>query len=180
MMKNFSPQERKLALALGLIVFLIINLIFLPQLLTYNKAAKKKRSELQAQIAAAKDWVEQKAYWTQRKEWLEKTEPSVNTAREDSAAQFEELQAAARHHGLTITEVQLLQLDSTEFYQPVGARFVASGPWPGLVKFISGLQNPQLFNVIPRFSVRSADPPPNVTCELEIQHWLSSSVKETP
>lgn len=179
MLKNLSPRERNLALALGSIAFLLINLVFMPQLLAYNKAAKHKHTELQAQVAAAKGWVAQKAYWTERKEWLEKTEPTVNAAREDSAAQFEELQASARQYGLKISDVQLLQLNPTEFYQPVGARLVVSGPWPGLVKFVSGLQNPELFDVIPRFSVKSDDPPPNVQCELEIQRWLSSSVGKT-
>jgi len=177
MLKNFSPRERNLALALGTIVFLVLNLIFMPRLLAYTREARRKQAELQAKATAAKSWVEREAYWNRRKEWIEKTEPAAKAAREDSARQFEELQALARQYGLKIADVQLLQLDAAEFYHPVGARFAVSGPWPELVKFVSGLQNPDRFNVIPRFSVKSDDPPPNVQCELEIHHWLSASVE---
>jgi len=178
MLKNFNLRERNLALALGSIVFLVLNLLFMPRLLAYKKEARRKQTELQAKAAAAKGWVEREAYWNTRKEWIEKAEPTLKATREESARQFEELQALAHQHGLKIADVQLLQLGPAEFYHPVGARFAISGPWPELVKFVSGLQNPDRFNVIPRFSVKSDDPPPNVHCELEIQHWLSASVED--
>jgi Tfp pilus assembly protein PilO len=172
MLKNLSPRERQLALALGMVVFLIINLVFVPQLIGFNRTGKQKNAELKAQLQAAEGWVARKAYWNTRKDWLEKTTPSLNTARQDSANQLELLQKTAREFGLQITDINLLQLDPTEYYQPVGARLTVQGPWSGLVQFVSGLQNPELFDVIPRFSVKSADPPPNVTCELEIQRWF--------
>lgn len=172
MMKNLSPRERNLALALVMVGFVLLNLIFLPRLMAYNRSGQQKKTELEAQVKAAEGWVAQKDFWNTRKEWLEATEPEITAARQDSATQLELLQKTAREFGLQITDIQLLQLEATEYYQPVGARLSVTGPWSGLVAFVSGLQNPELFDVIPRFSVRSADPPPNVQCELEIQRWF--------
>ena len=180
MMKNFNAREKGLALGLALVVFLVLNFTFLPGLIGGNKEARKKTAELQAQVTAAETWVARRDYWNERREWLEKTEPSLRAARADSATQLEHLQKAAREEGLTLGEVQLLQLPAAEFYQPIGARLTISGPWSGFVRFISGLQNPALFNVIPRFSIRSDDPPPNIRCELEIQRWFLIPKESTP
>jgi hypothetical protein len=180
MLKNLNPREQRLALALGAVLFLIVNLFFLPRLMAFNRVGHQKNTELKAQVAAAEGWVAKRDYWNERRDWLEQTAPSLNAARQDSATQLELLQEGAREFGLTITDVQLLQLQPTEFYQPIGARLTVRGPWSGLVQFVSGLQNPELFDVISRFSVRSDDPPPQVQCELEIQRWFHSPEEVTP
>ncbi len=172
MLKNFNSREQTLALGLGVVIFLMLNLLFLPKLIAFNKASRQKNAELQAQVTAAQTWLAKRDYWNERKAWMEKTEPTLHAAREDSATQLESLQQSARELGLTIAEVELLQLPATEFYQPIGARLTVKGPWSGLVAFVSGLQNPDRFNVIPRFSVKSDDPPPNVQCDLEVQRWF--------
>lgn len=172
MLKNFNAREKRLALGLGVVIFLMLNLLFLPKLIAGNKARRQKNAELTAQVAAARTWVTRRDYWNERKAWLEKTEPILHAAREDSAAQLESFQKAAREHDVSLSDIQLLQLPAAEFYQPIGARLTVKGSWSGLVAFVSGLQNPELFNVIPRFSVRSDDPPPHVQCDLEVQRWL--------
>jgi len=180
MLKNLNPREQRLALALGIVALLLVNLLLLPKLMAFTRAGHQKNAELQAQVAAAEGWIAKKDYWAERKDWLEKTEPTLNAAREDSATQLELLQKTARKFGLAITDIQLLQLDPVEFYQPVGARLTVAGPWSGLVQFVSGLQEPELFDVITRFSVKSDDPPPNVQCELEIQRWFHSPETANP
>ncbi|HWL52643.1 MAG TPA: hypothetical protein VNQ90_09420 [Chthoniobacteraceae bacterium] len=169
---SLNPREQRLAFGLGAALLLMLNLLFLPKLIAFNKAGRQKHAELSAQVAAASGWLARRDYWNQRREWLEKTEPDLQASREDSAVQLEQLQQSARACGLSIAEVQLLQLAPAEFYQPIGARLTLKGPWAGLVQFVSGLQNPAMFNVIPRFSIRSDDPPPNVQCELEVQRWF--------
>lgn len=173
---KLNARERNLAVLLAVTGFLLLNLIFLPKLMAANRAGRQKAAELQAQLAAAESWMAKEAYWNERKDWLEKTEPALNAAREDSATQLENLQASARKFDLAITDVQLLQLDSTEFYQPVGARLAVNGPWPGLVQFVAGLQDPAQFDVITRFSAKSDDEPSKVQCELEVQRWFHKPV----
>ncbi len=180
MLKNLNSRERGLAFALVGVLFVLLNFYFVPQLLSSNRERNQKAEELQAQLAAAKKWIEKKDYWNEREDWLEKTEPALNAARKDNATQLEHLQQMARESELQISDIQLLQLEPTEFYQPVGVRLTLTGTWSGLVRFISGLQEPELFDVIPRFSVRSEDPPPNVRCELEIQRWFHTPPETSP
>jgi len=180
MLKKLSPSERRLVLLSASTAFIVLNLIFLPKLMAGNRAAKQKHTELKAELTAAESWIAKEAYWAERKKWLEETEPELNAAREDSATQFEQLQASARKFGLKIDEVQLLQLPETEFYQPIGAQLVVTGPWPGLVQFIAKLQDPLLFDVIPRFHIKSDQEPPNVQCELQVQRWFHKPRQEAP
>lgn len=179
-LNKLNARERTLALLLGGTAFLLLNLLFLPRLTASNQAGKRKQAELKAQLGAAEGWVKNEAYWQERKKWLQETEPTLNAAREESATQLEELQATARKLGVQINGVELLQLPETEFYQPIGAKLTVSGPWPGLVEFVAKLQDPVEFDVIPRFSVKSADEPPNVICEMEVQRWFHKPKSETP
>lgn len=179
-LKNLNSRERTLALLLMGTAFLVLNLLFLPRLTASNQAGKRKNAELKAQLAAAEGWIAKSDYWAERKKWLQDTEPALNAAREDSATQLEELQAAAREFGLKIDEVQLLQLAETEFYQPIGAKIAVSGPWAGLVQFVAKLQDPALFDVIPRFSIKSGEEPSSVLCEMEIQRWFHKPKAEAP
>lgn len=179
-LRNLNARERTLALVLAGTAFLLLNLFVLPRLVAANRTAKQKTAELQAQLAAAEGWMDKKAHWEEREKWLNATEPSGNAERQDSATQLEDLQASARNLGLKIDEVQLLQLEETEYYHPVGAKLTVSGPWAGLVKFVARLQDPALFDVIPRFSIKSGDQPPNVICEMEIQRWFHTTPENTP
>ncbi len=177
MLKKLSPTERRLALISAGTAFIVLNLIFLPMLTAGNRASKNKNTELKAQLTAAETWIAKDVYWAERKKWLEETQPNLNAVREGSATQLEELQSRARKFGLKMDEVQLLQLPETEFYQPIGARFVVTGPWPGLVQFVAALQDPKIFDVIPRFRIKSDQEPPNVHCEMEVQRWFHKSTE---
>ena len=171
-LSQLSPRERNLALMLGVTAFLILNILFLPKLMTGNRTAKQRNVELKAELAASESWIKQQAYWDKRKKWLEETEPELTGDRRDSATQLEDLQKAARAAGIKIDEVQLLQLPVQEFYHPVGARFTVSGTWENMVKFLQDAQEPDQFDVIPKFSIKSDQEPPNVICEMEMQRWF--------
>lgn len=180
MLKNLNSRERNLAFLLGAIAFLLLNLFFLPKLTVGNRSAKNKHTELKARLAAAEGWIQKEAYWTVRRDWLAKTEPQLTADRGDSATQLEQLQEAAKESGLKIGEIQLLQIKETEFLHPVGVQLTVNGPWAGLVRFVARIQDPQSFNVIPRFSIRSDQEPPNVLCELEIQKWFHTPSESAP
>lgn len=178
-LSKLNPREQRLALVLAGVAFLIVNLLFLPQLTASNHAAKQRNIELKSQLTAAESWIHQEAYWKERAEWLEKTEPELTGRRRDSATQLEELQKRLQESGLALEEVQLLQLPETEFYQPIGATITISGPWSGLVHFLAETQTPEQFVVTPRFSIKSDQEPPNIHCEMEIQRWFHSTPEVT-
>jgi len=171
-LNNLNPRERNLALLLAATGFILLNLLFLPRLTAANKAGRSKNTELQAQLTAAEGWIAKQDYWDARKKWLAESQPELTGARGDTATQLEKLQQAAKDFGLKLDDIQLLQLEETEFYHPVGVRLTATGPWPGLVKFVARLQGPRDFDVIPRFSIKSAAEPPDVQAELEVQRWF--------
>lgn len=179
-LRTLSPRERNLAVLLGATAFILLNLLFLPKLGAWNRAARQKHAELKGELAAAEGWVAKQAYWTQRRTWLEENEPALTGPRRDSATQLEGLQAAARKYELTLSDIQLLQLKPNEYYHPVGARITLHGPWKGLVGFLADLQNPELFHVIPRFSIKSDQEPPNIRCEMEIQKWFHIAPDDKP
>lgn len=176
-MKKFSPSETRLAVAAGATIFLVLNLMLVPRLLTANREAAARVRDLQAQVAAAETWIGQTDFWAERRQWLQETEPSLEEQGRAAADQLEELQAHAADLGLILTDVELLSPPATEFYNPLGARFTAIGPWPAFVDFIAGLQDPELFDVFPRFILRSDSDALNIRAELEMQRWYQDSTQ---
>jgi Tfp pilus assembly protein PilO len=177
-MHKISSREKMLAIALGVIAFLIVNLLFLPKLTTANRLAKQKGKELKAELTAADGWIKQSAYWKEREDWLEKEEPTLTERGNASATQIEELQKFAQEFGLQLKDLQLLSPKEAEFYHPVGVRFSLVGPWASVVRFLAELQTPTLFDVIPRISIRSATEPSQVHCEIELQRWFHTPADE--
>jgi hypothetical protein len=176
LLKNLNTRERTLAFLLIGVAFVLLNLLFLPKLTAANRENKTKNTDLKAQLTAAQSWMSKKDYWTTRKQWLLENEPGLGEARQDSLAQLEQLQKLAKKCGLTISDIQLLQLPETPFYSPVGAKVSLNGPWSGLVELMAELQTPTLFDVVPQFSIKSGDEPSSVLCEMEIQRWFQKSM----
>lgn len=180
LLKNLNPRERTLAFLLAGVAFVLLNLFFLPKVTAANRENKSKGTELKAQLAAAQNWMLKKDDWAARKQWLLENEPGLGEARQDSVTQLEQLQKLAKKCGLTISDIQLLQLPETPFYTPVGAKISMKGPWSGLVELLEGLQSPTLFDVIPQFSIKSGEEPSSVQCEMEIQRWFQKPMTPTP
>ncbi len=179
-LKNLNTRERTLAFLLAGVAFVLLNLLFLPKLTAANRANKSKHTELQAELKAAQGWMSKKDFWAVRRQWLADNQPALGAARQDNVTQLEELQQLAKTFDLKISDVQLLQLAETPFYSPVGAKLAIVGPWSGFVQFMAKLQSPTLFDVVPRFSIKSAEEPSNIQCEMEIQRWFRKSPEATP
>jgi hypothetical protein len=177
-MTKISPREKLLAVMLGGIAFLLVNLFFLPTLLTANRLDRQKGAELRAELTAAQNWIKQGDYWREREEWLHKEEPTLTERGNASANQIENLQKLSRQNGLQLRDLQLLNLQEAQYYNPVGVRFTIVGPWSGVVRFMAALQGPTLFNVIPRITIRSATEPSQVHCEMELQEWFHKHLEE--
>lgn len=176
---NLKPRERFLAFVLLGIAVMLLNLLLLPQLITANREGKKQGAELAAKLGAAEGWMSKKNYWADRKKWILENQPTIAEGRSDSLNQLETLQKTAKASDLAVSDIQLLQLTETPFFTPVGARFTVSGPWSGMVAFLETLQTPLRFNVVTRFSIKSAEEPTKIQCEMEIQRWFQKSNPST-
>lgn len=178
-LNNLKPRERFLAFVLLGIALMLLNLLLLPQLIAANREGKKKGAELTAKLGAAEGWMARKNFWAERKKWILENQPVIAEGRADSLNQLETLQKAAKESDLAVSDIQLLQLAETAFYTPVGARFTVRGPWSGMVNFLDNLQTPLRFNVVTRFSIKSAEEPTQIQCEMEIQRWFQKTNPST-
>ena len=166
---KLNPRERNLAFLFGVVVFILVNLFLLPRLHTGNTQGRKVRAELEMQLTAAQGWVSQNDFWQHRADWIREAQPKLDDPGQETAAQLEQLQQQAHKFGLELRDISLLPLAEQQFYKPVGVRFVASGSWPALVRFLAYFQTPETFTVIPNISIRSDQNPPNILCEMELQ-----------
>ena len=173
-LNKLSPSEQRLAGLLAAVVFLLINLFLLPRLHSANTEGGKKREELRLQLAAAQTWMKQQDYWQKREQWIREAQPKLTDPGQETATQLERLQRQAKDIGLELRDITLLPLADQPFFKPVGVRFTARGSWPALVRFLAHFQTPVSFNVIPQISIRSAQEPQNVHCEMELQRWFQN------
>ncbi len=79
----------------------------------------------------------------------------------------------AKANQLEIQEQSFGEILSTPNYQAVTVRLKLSGALQNVIKWLVQIQQPELFQAITSFSLKSANDPPTVSLELEIARWYA-------
>src|SRR5262249_34702979 len=82
---RMNPRERRLAYAVGGILFLLVNLFIWNALLGMSADARAQYAERRADRAAQEVYVADEKMWQHRADWLKKNQPSSNNPAEASS-----------------------------------------------------------------------------------------------
>ena len=156
---QMNQRERMLALTVGAILFLLVNLAIWSALLGMSAGA---RSDYAAQRAAR---AEQKVYlgaektWKRRSEWLKKSQPTLSNPAEASSLLTQVKQIAGKYN-IQIDDPQIGAVETTPSHQSVSATFETKSGWEPLVHFFYDAQRPEAFIVFETVNlmVDSGDP----------------------
>lgn len=157
--QRMNQRERMLALGVGGVLFLLVNLFAWSTLLG---ALHTAREELAARQSARKEQVvflQERKMWEKRSEWLKKTQPALKSPVEASTL-LDQVKQIAGKHNVLIENPAIGSGDSTANYQAVFATIETKSPWPPLVQFLYDVQKPESFVVFEsvNLAIDSADP----------------------
>src|SRR5450432_1202618 len=172
---QMNQRERMLALTVGAILFLLVNLAIWSALLGMSAGA---RSDYAAQRAAR---AEQKVYlgaektWKRRSEWLKKSQPTLSNPAEASSLLTEVKQIAGKYN-VQIDDPQIGAVETTPSHQSVSATFETKSGWEPLVHFFYDAQRPEAFTVFETVNLMVDGSDPTVMRgHFKIAKWFAPS-----
>jgi len=167
--KLTKGERKKLFLFLGLL-FVVGNLFAIGEARKAYAKASAHLEELRAAKASNQVWLEDRDLWTARKEWLAKKEPKAPAGDQGNVALLESLQKLAGQHHLSIVEQSLKDPVHAPYYQSASVQLRLSGSLESLCRWLADVQQPELFQEVTDFSLKSEGETDNGTirCDLTV------------
>jgi hypothetical protein len=157
--ERMSKRERNLAMMVGGVLFLLINLFLWSALFG---ALQKTRVDLRARQASRTEqtvFLRERKMWEKRDEWLKKNQPALKSPVEASTL-LDQVKQVAGKHNVLIENPAIGSGETTPNYQAVFATVETKSPWPPLVQFLYDVQKPESFVVFEsvNLAIDSSDP----------------------
>jgi Tfp pilus assembly protein PilO len=172
-LRKLTKSEKRLSIILIVAVFAMANFYGLGYLLDLLSTSSREVSELQGQEHSNEIWLRQKDLWLDRKRWIEASQPRIRPNQVPQSELLESLTTSAKADQLEIQEQSFSENKSTPYYQSVAVRLKLAGPLQNAIKWLVQIQQPELFQAITNFSLKSANEPPTVSLELEVARWYA-------
>lgn len=175
---RMNQRERVLALAVGAILFLLINFAIWSALLGMSAGARSQYAEERAARTAQKVYLEEEKTWKKRADWLAKNQPPLtNPAEASSLLTF--VQELASKHNVRVEDPQIGPSDSDPSHQSVSATFETKSGWEPLVHFLYDAQKPEAFTVFETINLMvDSNDPTVMQGRFKIAKWFAGSGKK--
>lgn len=157
--QRMNPRERKLALLVGVALFLLINLLVWSKLFGMLANARAELTLRKATRAEQSAYIKERDLWTRRDQWLKQHQPTLKSAVEASTL-LDQVKEIAGKHNVLIENPAIGAGEATSDHQSVFASFETKSPWPPLVHFLFDIQQPDAFIVFEnvQLHIDNADP----------------------
>lgn len=165
-----KSEKTKLFLFLGLL-FLLGNLFGWQFLFRQAQTLSADLQKLRADRTYAEAWMAEKDFWSQRRQWLADHQPKLSDPAQGNVLLLESLQKLATTHKLTIMEQTLLDPRRDRFYQEVSVQLRLNGSLESICRWLVAVQQPEEFQAISNFSIKSDSDANKVRCDLRVAKW---------
>jgi hypothetical protein len=172
-LRKLTKSEKRLSIILVLALFAMGNFYGLSYLSELMSAYSRDVSDLRSQEHSNDIWLKERDLWLKRKQWIDATQPRIRPDQVPQSELLESVTKSAKANQLEIQEQGFGENLSTPNYQSVAVRLKLSGALQNVIKWLVQVQQPELFQAITSFSLKSANEPPTVTLDLEIARWYA-------
>ncbi len=149
------------------------NFYGLSYLFDLQSGLSKEVYDLRSQAHSDEIWLQEKDLWLNRKRWIATAQPRIHLNQVPQSELLESLTTSAKAKQLEIQEQSFGENKSTPNYQSVAVRLKIAGTLENVTKWLVQIQQPELFEAVTSFSLKSANEPPTVNLELEIARWYA-------
>ena len=175
-LRKLTKSEKRLSLILGVAIFGMANFYALGFLVDLHSSLSREVADLRGQEHANQIWLKERNLWLRRKQWIEASQPRIRPNQVPQSELLESLTSAATSDHLEIQEQSFGANESTANYHSVAVRLKLSGSLHDVVRWLVRIQQPELFQAVTSFSLKSASEPPTVSLELEVARWYAPNL----
>jgi hypothetical protein len=156
---RMTLRERRLALLVAGVLFLLINLLIWSKLFGILGNARAELALRKATREEQSIYIKERDLWARRDLWLKQHQPTLKSAVEASTL-LDQMKEVAGKHNVLIEKPAIGAGEATPDHQSVFASFETKSPWPPLVRFLFDVQKPESFVVFEsvQLQIDSADP----------------------
>lgn len=172
-MPKWTKTERRLSILLGLAIFVMGTFYLVSYLFDIESGLALKIQGLEANANTNHVWLREKQFWLDRKKWIDQKQPRVAVGGVPQSELLQSLTTSAQNYKLTIQEQSFADAKSTANYQAVAVRLKLTGTLEDVVRWLVEVQQPEKFQAVTNFSLKSQEKPPAVDLELEVARWYS-------
>jgi hypothetical protein len=170
---KWYKNEKRLFIFLGVALLVMGTFYLVSYLLDIESGLALKIRGLEANANTDQVWLREKQFWLDRKKWIDQKQPKVAPGGVPQSELLQSLTASAQNHKLTIQEQSFADAKSTANYQAVAVRLKLTGTLEDVVRWLVDVQQPDKFQAVTTFSLKSQEKPPAVDLELEVARWYS-------
>jgi len=173
-MKKLSSRERTLAMAMGGILFVLLNLLLLTALARRNTAMRAELEERRGEWAAMKELLGEQSLWASRDAALTKSQPNLTNENAAGVELLDLVRALAKKHDVTLVNEVFGGVSKNESYRSVPVMMDTHSAWPNLIGLLYELQKPDQFIVCESANIQ-VDPgdPTKMLGHFKIARWYS-------
>jgi hypothetical protein len=172
-LRALTKSERRLGSVFIVALFAMANFYGLSYVYDLISDSSRDLAELRGRENTNNIWLKEKDLWLKRKRWIDTAQPRIQSAQVPQSELLESVTTSAKANQLEIQEQSFGEMQSTANYQSVSVRFKLSGALQNVIKWLVQVQQPELFQAITSFSLKSGNEPPSVNLELEIARWYA-------
>jgi hypothetical protein len=172
-LRKWTKGEKRLSLVLGVALLVMGTFYLVSYLLDIESDQSLKIRGLEANANTDQVWLREKQFWLDRKQWIDQKQPRVPAGAVPQSELLQSLTTSAQNHKLTIQEQSFADAKSTANYQAVAVRLKLTGTLEDVVRWLVEVQQPEKFQAVTNFSLKSQEKPPAVDLELEVARWYS-------
>jgi hypothetical protein len=172
-LRKLTKSEKRLSAILVIAAFAMANFYGLGYLFDSLSTLSGEVSALRSQAHSNDIWLKEKDLWLARKRWIGAAQPRIRPNQVPQSELLESLTTSARSNQLEIQEQSFGENKSTPNYRSVAVRLKLGGALQNVIKWLVQIQQPELFQAITSFSLKSANEPPTLSLELEVARWYA-------
>ena len=151
---QLSSREKVLSIAVGTVVFLLVNYFVVDYFMTNRTRLTTDLARQTGQLKMFEKSAAEKPKWEQREAWLAEKQPKIGS--EDSAGVqlLDQVKEVAKTHSVVLNDPAIRVPARKPEYTSVSVEIKTQSSWPALLKFLGELQQPEQFIVIEKANLK--------------------------
>lgn len=148
MSTQISAREKTLAVIVGLLGFVIVNVFVVDYFLKNQTRLRSELTRNTAAIATMRRQLAERPLWEEREKWLAAKQPKLTTSEDVAGGQLlDTVKDAAKKNAVRIVTQALRPPAHQPAYSSISVEIETTSTWPSLIGFVRELQAPGQFMV---------------------------------
>lgn len=144
---KLSPREKVLAMATGVVVFVLLNILLLSAFARRNAALREALAQQRIEWSAMQDLLGQQDLWASRDAALAAKQPNLINENAGGVELLDTIRGMAKSHSVTLENPVFGDVVKSQWSRSVPVSMDTHSSWPDLIGFLYALQKPDQFIV---------------------------------